>query len=683
VSAVSVIVVNYRTEDFLPACLESLRKSTSSGDVELILVDNSIRRGAGEILRQHFPDGRLLENVKNLGYARAVNQGISAASSEYIFILNPDTVVEEGALDLLLQFMADHPEAGIVAPKLLNPDGTAQMSSRRFYTLKTIVLRRTLLGKLFKNSAAVRHHLMLDWDHNSTRTVDWVTGAAMLVRRKAISEVGPMDERFFLYFEDVDWCYRMQAAGWKVYYHPPGRVTHHYRRESAKSKFGKAKRAHLASWLRFSEKWSLLLYLLKRNREAISKVVLIAADVLALCVAFYLAYLFRANLRTLLEKPTPAFDVYRSFMVLAVVVGVGAIAYVGLYSKRRMCDWIDLIFEVSKAMVLASVVLMASTFLLYVKIYSRAAVLMFLPISILLLTVERSIFRTVQRRLALTRVNARRVLVVGSGEMAERVKNAILAGARDGLELAGCLDTSDWPANGQNKPALAPERVTLVARAQRAGVVVMADTRYGIAAAKALVSQLSGQGFQVAIASELGELLTEADRIEEMGGLSFLSLRRRPAPGGVLKRSIELLVAVPLIAVYALPLALASLAVAAAGRRPVFVKEYFFGEQNEKIGLVRLNCVSSRGTDRFLQRIGVCWATLLFSVLAGKVALVGLRPEPYQSGREEGHGKPGVFGLWKLATGAEDALRSDSEYLANWSHSLDLKTVIRCVLGGR
>ncbi|MBN1503986.1 MAG: glycosyltransferase [Candidatus Eisenbacteria bacterium] len=708
-SRISVVVVNFRTEDFLRPCLESLRGSTSL-DLEVIVVDNSRGGGAKDVLSACCPGAKLIENSRNVGYARAVNQGLAASDSEFVFVVNPDTVTDPGALDRLLELARSLPEAGIVAPKLLNPDGTVQMSCRRFYTLKTIILRRTFLGRVFKDSPSVRRHLMLDWDHDSTAEVDWVIGAAMFVRRAAIAEVGPMDERFFLYFEDVDWCYRMQAAGWKVYYCPEAKLVHHYRRQSAQARFGRAKRAHLESWLRFSEKWSLVLYLLKRNRDSVSRVVLVAADVAALCSAFYLAYAARANLGSVLAKPTPSFQVYGSFMALAVVVGVAALGYVGLYGRQKAEDTVDLLFDVTRAMVLTSVVLMASTFLLYVKIYSRAMVLMFLPVSMVVLTLERSAFRHAQRRLALTRVNARRVLVLGSGEMAERAREAVRRGAHEGLELAGFMDTAGViqpePA-GQRGLAAAPAeagvgaaKILRLAHAQRAGEIVLADTPARIRAMWPVVSELSGRGFQVAVASELGELLTEGDKVEERGGFSFVSLRKRTRPGGPVKAATEFVLALLGLIVYAVPVAVAYAALAAAGRRPAMQKEHVRSASGRKATVRHLNC-GGAGTGGLLGKSGVCWAPALAAVLSGKVALVGVMPRPYEPGRppegglqagtgsetvqsggkeEAGGAKPGLFGLWKLAAGPEEAAHKDNEYLADWSFSLDLKTFIRCVL---
>jgi len=690
VSDVSVILVNYRTEDYLTACLESLKKAASLTSIEIVLVDNSKGGGAAEILRRHFPNAKLVENDRNLGYAKAVNQGLSISDSEFVLVLNPDTVAREDSLDVLLEFMRTHPDAGIVGPKLVNPDGTIQLSCRRFYTMKTILLRRTFLGRIFKNTSSVKRHLMLEWDHDSTREVDWVMGAAMMVRKAAISEVGPMDERFFLYFEDVDWCYRMKTFGWKVYYHPPSELAHHYRRQSAEAGLGKVKRAHLESWLRFSEKWSLVVYIIKRNRELVSRISLLAADVGAVSLAFYLSYLARANLGFLLKKPTPSFEVYRSFMALAVIVSIGSAAYVGLYGRRKIADWIDLLFDVSRAMVLTSVVMMASTFLLYIKIYSRAAVLMFLPISILVLTGERFLFWVIQKKLALTKVNVRRILIVGSGTIAKRARSAILKDAQDGLELAGFLDTSALSfGEPLNLPELS-ERILEAAHLQRASEIVLADLPSHIETIWPALSELRGRGLVLALATDLGVVLAEGDEIEEIGGLGFVSLKRRAAPGGAAKRAIELILASLALIVLAVPVLLKAVYLALSRKGPVFVRRDLVGEHGEAVRVILFNCDGVSATqvtgDSRREEKGLCAAPLLLSVLAGRLALVGVKPRfwpPGQETRSESGGKPGIFGTWKLAQSTEEEDRKDSEYLVNWSTSLDLKTMARCVLGRR
>mgnify|MGYP001139556611 CR=1 FL=1 len=135
--------------------------------------------GFPEVARS-FPEARLIETGANLGFAGGVNRGLAEAAGRFIAVLNPDIDTAPGALDLLVDFLEAHPETGIAAPKLLNADGTLQHSCRRFYTLRTILLRRTFLGRLFPNSEILRRHLMLDYDHAAPRAVDWVAGAAMV-----------------------------------------------------------------------------------------------------------------------------------------------------------------------------------------------------------------------------------------------------------------------------------------------------------------------------------------------------------------------------------------------------------------------------------------------------------------------------------------------------------------------
>lgn len=685
---VSVIIVNYRTEEYLPACLESLKKAASSSGIEVILIDNSRGGGAARILKEYFLDAKLIENERNLGYAGAVNQGLALSSdSEFVFVVNPDTVAEEASIDKLVEFMRAHPDAGIVGPKLMNPDGTIQLSCRRFYTLKTILLRRTFLGKVFKNSTAVKRHLMMEWDHASIREVDWILGAAMMVRRTAISEVGPMDDRFFLYFEDVDWCYRMKTFGWKVYYYPSSVLVHHYRRQSAEVRFGKAKRAHIESWLRFSEKWSLVVYLMKRDRELVSRIVLLAADVAALSLAFFVSYSLRANLGFFLKKPTPSFEVYRSFMALAIVVGLGSMAYVGLYGRRKIADWIDLLFDVSRAMILTSIVMMASTFLLYVKIYSRAAVLMFLPVSILVLTGERFLFWAIQRKLALTKVNVRRVLVVGSGTIARTAKSAIIKGAEEGLELAGVLDTGEWTPGESTALTEIRERIQEAARLQRASEIVLADFPSRVESLWPALSQLRDRGLVFTLATDLGIVLSEGDKIEEMGGVGFVALKRRAAPGGATKRAVEFLLATLGLIVLAVPIFVKALYLRISRKGPVFVSQDLSGEHGRIVKVTLFNCdgssaVSSTG-ETVSEARGLCAAPLLLSVISGRLSLVGVKPRPgSQTGdtQSAGVGKPGIFGMWRLAQSPEEEESKDDEYLAGWSTSLDIKTMARCIL---
>ncbi len=224
----SVVVVTYHSRDHILDCVRSLDAARGSRVMECLVVDNDSRDGIAELLAERAPHVRVLHSGENAGYARAVNRGLRESSGRFAFVLNPDCVVHPGAFDALDAWMSEHPRCAIAAPQLLNSDGSIEWSARSFPTHLTFLFNRySLLTRLFPGNPWSRKYLLSDWDHTSSRSVDWVSGAAMYVRREAIARVGGMDEAYFMFNEDVDWCRQMKAAGWSVDYVPAAQVTHH------------------------------------------------------------------------------------------------------------------------------------------------------------------------------------------------------------------------------------------------------------------------------------------------------------------------------------------------------------------------------------------------------------------------------------------------------------------------
>ena len=223
----SVIIVNYRTETQLGECLASLQRSLDGAALEVIVVDNSASlRGADFPAR--FPWARFVENRSNLGFARASNQGLRLARGRHLLLLNPDTVVPTGAVGTLIRYLDEHSDVGAVGPRLLNRDGTLQYSCRRFPGWHTIFFGRySILTRLLPRNAVSRSYLYLDWDHQSVAEVDWLTGACLMVRREVVESVGLLDEEYFLFVEDMDWCRRIRDAGLKIVYVPDATLMHH------------------------------------------------------------------------------------------------------------------------------------------------------------------------------------------------------------------------------------------------------------------------------------------------------------------------------------------------------------------------------------------------------------------------------------------------------------------------
>lgn len=231
----SICIVNWNTLGDLRQCLLSLPGGAGELALEVIVVDNASTDGSPEMVRSEFPRVMLIRNTENMGFAHANNQALARCRGDYLLLLNSDTVAHPGAFSALVAAMEAHPRAGIGGAKLLNSDGSLQYSCRRFPTFTAGLLRNNPIGRLFPGNAKVQDYLMTDYDHTVAAEVDWVSGAALCIRRATLEQIGLLDETYFMYCEDVDWCYRACQAGWKVCYFPEAVITHHIGRSSDKA----------------------------------------------------------------------------------------------------------------------------------------------------------------------------------------------------------------------------------------------------------------------------------------------------------------------------------------------------------------------------------------------------------------------------------------------------------------
>ncbi|MBV7340255.1 glycosyltransferase family 2 protein [Chloroflexi bacterium TSY] len=222
----SIVIINWNTRDLLKACLESVdeeRSALTDLGIETIVVDNASSDDSVQMLQEQFSWVKLIENDNNLGFARANNQAIAISQGEYVLLLNSDTIVKSGALKTLIQFMEQNPDAGACGSRLLNPNGTLQISCSPAPTVWSELYRLLYLDNLYP-LAIYRMH---GWSTSEPRLVDNVQGAAMLLRRRVIETVGVLDDQYFMYTEEVDLCRRIRVAGWKIYWVPQSRIIHY------------------------------------------------------------------------------------------------------------------------------------------------------------------------------------------------------------------------------------------------------------------------------------------------------------------------------------------------------------------------------------------------------------------------------------------------------------------------
>jgi GT2 family glycosyltransferase len=223
---VSILIVNWNTSQMLADCLRTVAAQAGHVSYEIIVVDNGSSDGSVAMLHSTFPEVQVIANVENVGFARANNQAIAVAQGRYLLLLNTDAFLHAGALPTLVQFMDTHLAAGGAGCRLLNADGTLQRSCFSFPTLETELWQALGVNRLFPRSRLFGKYNMTYWDFDDCRQVDHVLGACMIIRREALTQIGLLDERFFMYSEEVDLCYRMQEGGWPVYFVPAATATH-------------------------------------------------------------------------------------------------------------------------------------------------------------------------------------------------------------------------------------------------------------------------------------------------------------------------------------------------------------------------------------------------------------------------------------------------------------------------
>lgn len=265
----SIIINHYRTPEVLKMCLKSVKENLREAafEWELIVTDSATIEKTSEMMAEEFPQATFIPAKENIGFGKSINIALEKARGEYLFIINADIIMEEkGAVEKMLEYIEEHPEIGMLGPKLWNINNTWQQSCFRFYTPMTVFYRRTPLGKTLMGKKELDYFLMKDvfdkGDVIEPIPVDWLMGSAMMVRKKDLDKVGGFDEQYFMYFEDVDWARRFWENELQVVYFP--RVTmYHYHFQSSKksslwqSAFNKYARIHMQSAVKYFRKFGL------------------------------------------------------------------------------------------------------------------------------------------------------------------------------------------------------------------------------------------------------------------------------------------------------------------------------------------------------------------------------------------------------------------------------------------
>jgi len=305
----SIIIVSWNTRDILRNCLKSVYEQTKDIPFEVIVIDNASSDNSVSMIKSEFSQVHLIENKENRGFAAGVNQGIAIVKGRYVLVLNSDTIICDNAIEKTIRYADTHPEAAMVGCQVSDNFDTIQMTCFRFPSVLNLFLYTFSLNKIFKKNHFFGREWMLWWRRNSEREVEVVSGSFMLVRRKAIDDIGLMDEDYFLYYEETDWCYRFAKAGWKILFWPGAKIIHcHGGRNSSKQESTK---------MAIQMQRSCLIFFRKNRNIASSimvRLLLIVSFACRFCfwtVALYVKYLLRNSSNYEKKKSAENWSVFK------------------------------------------------------------------------------------------------------------------------------------------------------------------------------------------------------------------------------------------------------------------------------------------------------------------------------------------------------------------------------------
>ena len=307
----SIIIVTWNTKRIVRECLESLANHTKNPNTEIIVVDNASSDGTSQLIREHFPQVQLCQNDTNLGFARANNIGIRLSTGRYVCLVNSDVVVPAGCLEKMVQYMEQHPDIGMLGPKMLLPQGTIGQSCFRFPSVWNWFCRALALDRLFRGSRLLGGFLMTDFGYDRVTDVDVLTGWFWMLRREALNHVGLLDECFFMYGEDIDWSRRFHKAGWRVVFYPEAEAVHYCAASSSNAPtrfYVEMNRANMQYFQRYHSRFGVFGFWFTTWLHQVIRI-----------VGYGIVYLFRGA-----GNPEAGFKVKRSAACLLWLMGLKA-----------------------------------------------------------------------------------------------------------------------------------------------------------------------------------------------------------------------------------------------------------------------------------------------------------------------------------------------------------------------
>lgn len=528
----SIIIVNYNVKEFLQNLLISLSKSAGKINSEIIVVDNASDDGSVEIVKEKFPEVKLIANKNNEGFGRANNQALEIAKGKFLALINPDTIVTEDTFQKLIEFFESTPDAGMVGPKVLNPDGSLQLACRRSFPGPwTSFTKVAGLSKVFPKSKLFAKYNLTYLDENKTYEVDAISGAFMIFRKDVFNKVGGFDPQFFMYGEDLDLCYRIQKAGYKVYYFHDAQVIHYKGESTKRSRLDETKvfydAMHLFVKKHFSS--SFIVEVILQAAIWIRKFIAFVNVYRLILISIILDFVFFVSSIKLAEN-IYAYEGWRGFppkvipwvYIAPAFVQIIVSAFTGVYKKKSISVLISVV-----SLIVGFVILSSTTFFLKQFAYSRAVIIITYLILIFAFSFWR-IFVKMFFKIGLSSESKKnKTLIVGTGNSALQLIKKLKSNISSIYNIVGLIGLSRKEIGEQreNYEVIGSvENIKKIIRDRKINQVIFSSPEITFNKMFAIVSECQGEGIDFKVTGNELDFMVGKSSITMLDNIPLLNV---------------------------------------------------------------------------------------------------------------------------------------------------------------
>ncbi|MCB2205676.1 glycosyltransferase [bacterium] len=651
---ISIVVVSYNVRDLLENCLYSLYSALEGISHEIFVVDNDSTDATVDMVRQRFPDVEMIASQENLGFARGNNLALARARGKYLLLLNPDTLVQEDSITAMLDFFRENADVGMATCKIIKPDGSLEPGCRRSFPSPWVSFTKLAgLSSLFPHSSLFARYNLTYLSEDETYEVDAISGSFMMLRREVYEEIGGLDESYFMYGEDLDWCYRTQKAGWKLYYVHSTKIIH-YGGESTKrssidatAEFYRAMQVFAKNNLGLSPVWRILIeagiklrLLFSRSHYAVERTMPLLADAVTTILAMMAAELLRFG--GLFRFPDYAYP--------TVYIAVVAIMWTGMFIAGSYTREQHRIVRSGLGVLLAFLILSSLTYFFKDWQFSRMVVLIAGGLNLALIPGRRILAGIFSPGMREQPVTGRRTLLVGRNEESLEVLNKLKSLDNQSYDIVGLIDLHRREIGNRYfgvEVIGSVENIGKVIDENNVTDVIIGPGVLSYTAILSMISRTRGKAVHYRIVPRTKEFIIGKARVDQLTSVPLLDFEYNlmKSSNRFFKRLMDIALSFP--------------------------------------GILLIYPFTALLTDKQNPGAAARFVLGLPSVLRGTKSLVGYDPDHADTLPEVYLGKPGLTGLAQLrgkTLSEDEILSSVIQYVRDYSVFLDMEILIRTLM---